>query len=1051
MRLSGETTGGVIAGFVRHRNAANLFMILFVLFGLWGLANLNRQLMPASERSTINVSVNWSGASAEDVERNVLLLIEPAVRGIDGMISMESFAREGRGNISLGFERTTDMQTAERQVQTAVSSVANLPAGADTPTVAAPRTYDPVASIGLSGPYPEEALRRFARELRDGLLAEGVDRVEFTGYRDRQIRIAVDDARLRQLGLTLADLSNALTPNFSDQPSGSLSGDFDAQIRAAARELSVREIAATEVFSSSEGRSITFGEIATITDTFDPDQTLGYMRGEPAIQLQVSRAPGADTVTTYEAIQAYVASVQPTLPQSLELVVFDAAAEQVNQRLALLVSNGVAGLILVLIVLFVFLDGRVAFWVAAGIPIALFGTLGAMYVMGLTIDMISMFALMMVLGIIVDDAIVVGEHTATLYRQGLSRSEAAIQAARSMAAPIIASALTTMAAFAPIWLVGDTVGQIMAPLPIVVVAVLAASLIESFFILPGHLGHSLPRERKRPGAMRRGFDRGFNFFRDRMFGALAEISYSWRYVTVAIAMAIMIGAGALLASGQLRFEFFPSAEGESFNVSAQFQAGTPQSDMAEIIGHIEDAVSEMEAELAPDGEALIVTTFANLDLEEGRANFNVYLTPSEDRPVRTAEITQALRDNLPTVAGVESVGIREFRGGPPGRAIDIRFVGSDATTLKAASEALQDVLEGFPEVTGTSDTLFYGSPELVMDLNTRGASMGFDLDTLGTQLRDAFEGRNVGTIAASDDEITVRLLREDETTGSAALREMWVRSPDGQYVPLQSIVSFSEEQGFRFIAREQGRTAVSVRADTEEGVDASEILARLEADYLPQIMTQFGIDYQLGGRAAEQNAAFADLGLGAIFALAVMYIIISWIFASYFAPLAVMVIIPFGVAGAVWGHFLMGHSLTIVSMMGMLGLGGILVNASIVLIARMNERLAEGEGLREAAIGASRDRLRAVILTSLTTIGGLAPLLFEQSLVAQFLIPMALTIVSGLSLATLLVLFLVPAVLAIGADVGAFLRWAFLTSNAPTFREMISGRHHDSPPAAPAE
>ncbi|MCD7058998.1 efflux RND transporter permease subunit [Pelagibacterium xiamenense] len=1051
MRPSPEQSRGVLAAMVRHRNAANLFMLLFVLFGIWGINSLNRQLMPNTEVKSVNISVAWSGASAEDVEANILTLIEPVVSGLDGVTSMESYAREGGGTISLDFERTTDMADAERRVQTAVDGVNNLPQSAETPSISAPRFYDPVAAIGISGPFPEETLRRYAREIRDGLLDAGVDKVEFTGYRDRQLLIEVDDARLRQLGLTLTDLSDALEPNFSDQPSGSLSGDFDAQIRAAANELSVAEIESTEILSSANGDSLTFGDIATITDTYASDTPLGYMRGEPAIKLQISRSATADTVTTYETVRNYVDALQPRLPQSLNVVVFDAAAEQVNQRLALLISNGIAGFVLVLVVLFVFLDGRVAFWVAMGIPVAILGTLGAMYVMGLTIDMISMFALMMVLGIIVDDAIVVGEHTATLYREGASRAEAAIQAAQRMAAPVIASALTTMAAFAPIWLVGDVVGQIMSPLPIVVVAVLAASLMESFFILPGHLAHAMPRERKRPGPFRRRFDAGFNVFRDRIFGTLAQWSYTWRYLTAAIAIAITLGALGLIMSNQLRFEFFPTSEGESFNVSARFQAGTPQSEMAAIVHDIEAAVGAVERSLTPDGEQLIVTTYAGLDLDEGEADFNVYLTPSEERSVRTSVITQALEDNLPAVAGVENIGIREFRGGPPGRAVDVRFVGSDAATLKQASEELQDVLEGFPEVTGTFDTLFYGSPELVMNINDRGTALGFNLTTLGTQVRDAFEGRDVGTVITQDDEITVVLQRVSDVSGSQALRSMWVRTPEGTYVPLTSVVDFSERDGFRFIAREQGRTAVSVRADVDDSVDSGEILSRLESDYLPTIAAQYGISYELGGRQAEQNAAFADLGVGAIFAIAVMYIIIAWIFASYFTPIAVMAIIPFGLAGAVWGHYLLGHNLTIVSLMGMLGLGGILVNSSIVLIARMNERLAGGEGLREAALGAARDRLRAVILTSLTTIGGLTPLLFEKSLVAQFLIPMAVTIVSGLALATLLVLFLVPALLGIGADVGAFLRWVFLTPNAPTFKELVAGRHHDVPPQAPAE
>jgi multidrug efflux pump subunit AcrB len=318
-------------------------------------------------------------------------------------------------------------------------------------------------------------------------------------------------------------------------------------------------------------------------------------------------------------------------------------------------------------------------------------------------------------------------------------------------------------------------------------------------------------------------------------------------------------------------------------------------------------------------------------------------------------------------------------------------------------------------------------------------------------VREAFEGRTVRTIAAQDEEITIRLERLSSAQGSAALLNLWVRSPAGAFVPLSSVVDFSERQGFDQINREDGRSVVSVRADTEDGVDSSEILNRLESDYLPAIAGRYGLDYKLGGRRAEQNAAFADLGIGALFALGIMYIIIAWIFQSYFAPLAVMLIIPFGSIGAIWGHYLLGYDLTIISVMGLLGLAGILVNDSIVLISRMQERLSEGEGLRSAATGAARDRLRAVLLTSLTTIGGLAPLLFEKSLQAQFLIPMAVTIVFGLGLSTLLVLFLVPSFVGIGSDIGAIMRWLFLAPNAPTFRELMAGRHHEAPPTALAE
>lgn len=1046
-----QRTSNILAAFVRHKNAANLFMALMILFGLWGVSQLNRQLMPTTETRSVSVTVAWSGASAEDVEKNILLPIEPAVRYLDGVTGMSSRARESSASITLEFERNTNMEDAEALVEAAVQAVPNLPEGAEAPEVSTWAFRDPVASIGLSGPVPEETLRRYAREFRDGLLDAGLDQVTMTGYRDREIVIAVDETKLRQLDVTLQDLSNALTPNIDDQPSGSLPGDFNAQIRAAAPEVSATALGEAELKSTPTGDGLRFNDIATISDQFSEDDALGFMRGDPAIKLTVSRSLSADTISSYETVKAYVEEVRPTLPPTLNIEVFDAAAEQVNDRLMLLVTNGAAGMLLVLVVLFLFLDFRIAFWVAIGIPVSILATLGIMYLTGQTINMISMFALLMTLGIIVDDAIVVGEHTATRFTAGDSRSDAAINGAGRMAVPVIAASLTTLAAFGPILLIGDVVGQIMAALPMVVFAVLLSSLIECFFILPGHLAHALPKIRKRPNRFRRGFDKGFDWFREHIVGWLIDLAYRWRYATVAIAVAITMTGGALLASGDLRFQFFPSSEGESFNIFASFQPGIPQDEMRSIIGRIEDAVTEVENELAPDGEVLVQTTYANLDLENAGANFDVYLTASEVRTVRTDVITAAIREAIPAVAGVQSLGVRQRRGGPQGRAIDVEFTGADTAVLKQASEDLQDVLEGFDGVTSISDSLNYGSPELVMSLTPRAAALGFDLNTLGTQVRDAFEGREVRTIAAQEEEITIRLERLSDGEGSAALRELWVKAPSGGYVPVSALVNFEEHQGFDRINREEGRSTVSVRADVEGDVDSNDVLASLTDQYLPEIAGRYGITYELGGRAAERAAAFSDLGIGALFALGVMYIIISWIFQSYWSPIAVLLIIPFGSVGAIWGHWLMGFDLTIVSLMGLLGLAGILVNDSIVLISRMQEQLEDGQSLREAMTGAARDRLRAVLLTSLTTIGGLSPLLFEKSLQAQFLIPMVITIVFGLALSTLLVLFLVPAFVAIGADVRAFLRWLFLTSTGSTFRELMAGRHHDRRNQTPAE
>jgi len=1042
MRPSPQQSSGIVAAFVRHGNAANLFMLLLLLFGFWGISKLNRQLMPTIDIPSVSISIIWSGASASDIEKNILLPIEPAVRFIDGVTDMSSTAREGRAVIFLTFARNTDMKEAEADVDAAVKSVANLPEGSEEADVSVIKFFDPVVSIGISGPVPESTLRSYALEIRDGLLDVGVDKVDLIGYRDKEIELQLNENKLRQLDVTFNDISKALLPNITDRPSGSLSGDFDAQIRAVAPDVNARTIAAAKFRSSPTGEFLTFGDIATISEKFDEDDKKGFMRGEPAIQLKISRSSTTDTIEAYEKVRSYIDEFEQTLPPSMNVVIFNAAAELVDSRLSLLINNGLTGLAIVLLVLVIFLDFRFAFWVAVGIPVSIMATLGIMYLSGQTINMISMFALMMTLGIIVDDAIVVGEHIATRYAMGDDAKTAAVRGAGRMAAPVIAASLTTIAAFAPILVVGGVVGQIMSALPLVVMAVLVASAFECFFILPGHLAHAMPKVRKKPNIFRRNFDKGFAFFREKIVGYLVDLSFRWRYATIAIALSVSLLGGALLMSGQLKFEFFPSAEGDNFNVFASFQPGIPESQMRNIIVKIEDAVTKVEADLAPSGEPLIKTTYARLDVENGGANFNVYLLPSEDRTIRTNVITKALREAIPNVAGVERISVRDIRGGPQGRAIDIEFSGASTDILKKASEDLQDILEGFDGVTAISDTLRYGSPEITMSLTKRGASMGFDLDNLGVQIRDIFEGRLVRTIVSEEEEIAIKLVYQSDTKGSAALRDLWVRAPIGGFVPLSSLVTFSERQGFARINREDGKAVVAVQADVEKGGDGGEIITRLKENYLSQISSKYEIDYSLGGEQAETNAAMADIKLGGIIALGVMYIVIAWIFQSYFAPIAVMLIIPFGSVGAIWGHYVLGYNLTMISLMGLLGLAGILVNDSIVLISRLQERLSEGEGLHAASVGAAKDRLRAVLLTSLTTIGGLTPLLFEKSLQAQFLIPMAITIVFGLALSTLLVLFLVPAFIAVGVDFKVFFKWLFLTPSSPTFRQLITGYHH---------
>lgn len=1128
MRRLGSATG-LVQSFVRHPNAANLLMALLLLFGAFALARINTQFFPTVERPNITISVAWSGASAEDIEQNVLAIVEPEVRFINNVEEITSYAREGTGSVILQFEEGTDMQQAVSDVETAVKAIGNLPDDSETPVVSRSQWFDGVAKISIGGDIPEASLRHWAKRIRDDLVDRGIDRIDFTGLRNRELHVDVPERELRRLGITVSDVSRAISSNSLDLPSGNLEGSVDRQVRALSDVDTPEALRAIEVKSFASGEKVTLGDIADVRAAFDDDTVQGYSNGNRAIELHIQRAATADTLATSNILKDYVEEIRPLLPDHLELQLYEVAADRLADRILLLVKNGIGGLVLVIGILFVFLNFRIAFWVAAGIPVAIMATLGLMYMLGQTINMMSLFGLIMMMGIIVDDAIVVGEHTDTRLRMGDDPVTAAENGVGMMLVPILAAMTTTMASFGPIMLINGVIGQIMFVLPMVVISVVIASLVECFFILPGHLAHSLANRRNRPkwsfarqliialliaaflvggtarisgdglpalagqamavleawredypvwlfslliaalaltaafvieglltmlrrrrkaapladadedgmaeedeGWFRHVFDRWFGRFRDGPVRWLVELSFNWRYVTISIAvgLVVVIVAG-LVRSNRVEFVFFPSPEAENIRGYVTLNAGTPESEALAAIASIEEALRRAENKLSKD-EPLIQAVFVKYG-QSGRgrgdnlAEMRVELTSSEVRTVRTPEIVRAWRSEVPKIPDVRRFSVVEVRGGPPGRDIEVQLQGASAGVLKKAALEVTDLLSGISGVSGVSDDLPYGKPELRMELSPRGAALGFSIEEIGRQVRNAFEGAIPRRFALGDDEVTIRVSQITRNKGSAALRNLELRSPQGDFVPLTEVVVLSESQGFAAIQRRDGKSTLAVSGDIDNAINTTDgVIAELrESGGLDRIAANYGITYKYGGRAEEQRDAFADLAIGTAVALAVIYIILAWVFGSYWRPFAIMLIIPFGVVGAVFGHWILGYQLTVLSLIGLLGLAGILVNDSIILVSRMQERLAAGQDLHTAATGASRDRLRAVLLTSLTTIGGLVPLMFEKSLQAQFLLPMAITIVFGLALATLLVLFLVPALIGVGDDFGRATRMIF--------------------------
>jgi len=1022
-------TNGAVRFFTHHRNASNLLMIMLVLSGMFALTKLKTQFFPSVEIPVIVVTVVWPGASPEDVEKSILKSLEPELRFTDGLSEFASYAREGVASIKMEFEAGTNMQSALSDVESSVNNVTTLPEQSERPIIRQVKFFEDVASLSISGPYSELALKSYARKIRDGLLEAGIDQVILNGFRDEEIRVNVRSGELRRLDLTVADIADKIAQISQDLPLGTLDGTIERQIRSIGQAEDTLAVSRIEVKSLASGEKIYLRDIAAIETGFDKDAAISFQGKNRAIGLGIKRALAADTLEVAKILNDYLEKTLPTLPPDLKVVKYDVAADAVSDRINLLLKNGAGGLVLVLIILFIFLNARIAFWVAVGIPVSVMATLGIMYLTGQTINMISLFALILTLGIIVDDAIVVGEHTATCWERGDSALAAAERGATRMLAPVVAATLTTQAAFLPLFLIGGIIGDIIAALPAVVIAVLVASVVECFFILPGHLRHALSRMSSKPGAFRRGFDKHFGTFRDKWFGRFSACTFRWRYTTVAAAIGILIISIGVMKSGRVTFQFFPTPEPEIILADVVFVAGTPREVTAAALIKIEASLTRVVGKMAQGNEKIVSTTYSTLGSSgqsrgDHLARIKVQLTRAEQRSVRTNKIIEEWRKAVPQIPGVERIAITGRRGGPPGRDIDIQLSGGSPTVLKKAALELRQLLARYPGVSGIADDLPYGKQEVILEITPRGSALGFTTASVGRQVRNAFEGAIAKRFARGDEEITIRVRQGNSGTGSQSLRTLFVRSPQGVEVPLSEVVNLRDKAGFSLIQRREGKTSVAVTADIDAEVTTSIVVeSALKTQGLKDIAAKYGIEYAFKGKSEERNETFGDLRIGVVLALTLMYLILAWMFGGYIKPAIVMLIIPFGLVGAIFGHLVMGFPMTILSFFGLLGLSGILVNDSIILVVQVDKRLNEGETMEEAASGGARDRLRAVLLTSLTTIGGLTPLLFEKSLQAQFLLPMAITLVFGLAVATILVLILVPAILGIQNDVTRFFRW----------------------------
>ncbi len=1031
---------GVIPLLLRHRVAANVLMLLAFVVGLLAIARMNVQFFPSFALDVVTVRVIWTGASAEDVETAITTPLEERLKTVDGLKRMSSTSAQGVSAITLELQERTDALLALDQVRQRVDEFRNLPRDAETPQVSRVVRYEPIARLLVRGSSVEE-LRPWVRRFEAELLAAGVDRIDITGLPEERIAIEVPSAALETLGLSLVELGERVSGLARDVPAGVV-GERDGarDIRGLEQRRLAADFESLPIVADDQGL-VRLGDIATVTREARPGSLALSEGGDAVVEMQLQRAESGHSIRAAQVLERWLSQTEPTLPPGLSLEVFDTQWQLIRDRIQLLIKNGLGGLILVVLVLYVFLPARVAFWVMIGIPTAFAATLGLMLFFGGTINMMSLFALIMALGVIVDDAIVVSEDADTHRRMGEGPEQAALGGARRMFWPVVAASLTTVAAFVPLMMVGGIIGNILFDIPFVMIMVIMAALLESFLILPAHLRSALSGEAgTHVSRIRQRLDAGFERFRDNAFRPAVDLALRWRAATLALTLACMVLAVGLVAGGRINFVFFPTPEGQTVFANAGFVAGTPRETTEVYLQRLEAALFEAEAEL---GGGLIKTAVSRLGGSVGSgatggargdqlAAVMVELVPPDERTVRNEQFLAVWRARAGSAPGLESLTFTARQSGPPGRDLSVRLTGPDAETLKAAALDLAATFNSIPGVSEPEDDMPFGREQLIYRLTPAGEALGLTTESLGRQLRASFDGSLAQLVQSGRDELEVRvMLPRDERERLDVFERMVVEVPGGRFVPLASVVEWSSRRGFEALRHADGRLAVEVSAAVDVAqTNAGEVQAELMREVLPALSLRHGVEFSFQGRAADQRETLGDMRTGLFLGLGLIYLVLVWSFASWSWPIVVMAAIPLGLTGAIFGHWVLGINLTLLSLFGLFALAGIVVNNSIILVTFFKELRKKGLNLHDALVGAACGRLRAVLLTSLTTIGGLTPLLFETSLQAQFLIPMATSIAFGLGFSALLVLFFVPVLLSVVEDCA---RW--LSGGRPVFEK----------------
>ncbi|MEM6567308.1 MAG: efflux RND transporter permease subunit [Planctomycetota bacterium] len=1019
----------MIRFFAGHPTAANLLMLVLLAMGLLAVPSLRRATFPDFVSPKVEVRTIYPGATAEDVEEAVCRRIETALESVEQVEEVVSEARENVGIVTLEMAEGGDMTLFLSDVKTEVDAIDDFPDEVEDPIVKSIQRTDMVVSIAVAGDLPITDLKGYCEALKERLLRDPeVSLVTVTGFSQRQIRIEVPSTTLMQYGVSADELSRVVGSQSFDLPVGTLRAeDREVVLRFTEERRSVEEFEDLVVVSGESGGEIRLGDIATITDVFEPEEVRITYDGLPAGVLMVEKTKSQDVLTVYDAVAAFVERERASAPRGMSVELTSDTSSVVRDRLTMLLKNGWQGLLLVLGVMWLFFGLRYSFWVALGLPVAFLGAFFFMPFLGLNIDMLTMVALLMALGLMMDDAIVLAESIATELEGDASALDAVVNGVQKVRIGVFSSFITTCSVFVPLAFLKGDIGAVLLVVPLTLLLVLAVSLVEAFFILPHHLKGSVANTRgKPPSRFRRAFDGGFETVREKVVGRVVDVAVRWRYVTVAGVTSVFLVSFGLLAGGHVKFQAFPDLEGDVAICRLLLPQGTPLSRTEEVVGRITDALEDVASEVGRPGTPLVrsvtVTYNQNADAqEEGPhvATISADLATTEERDVSLDALFALWRERIGKVPDVLSLAFTEPGLGPAGRPIEIRISGDDLDVLAEESRRVQGWLGRFRGVEDLMDDLRPGKPEFRVEMLPGARVLGFSASDIARQMRSAFYGSTAAEVQVGTEsyEIDVRLALQDRSS-LANVDQFHVTSPQGVQVPLGTVATVVPNRGYARIARIDRRRTVTVIGDVDTRyANTSQVMQQFQREVVPDLRER-GLGVAIEGEIEQGQKTAGSMVRALMIGMLGIFILLSFQFRSFLEPVTVMTAIPMALIGVIWGHRAMGLPLTMPSIMGFASLAGVVVNDSILLVEFIKRRRRDGMATEDAACTASRDRFRAVLITSLTTVAGLTPLLTETSLQAQVLIPLAASIVFGILASTLLVLFVVPSIYAILGDLG---------------------------------